>query len=404
MITPDAIVQSPLVTPWVDPQSGVTSYLLASVAPLQQSFYFVNQSFSADGRYLWFYCAFPPGGKANYGRMLGVADFETGEIRHFPETQFLDASPMVDAATGEAYWASGESIWKRGPQPEAACVLVNELPKSLTNGRTPWRIATHLTKSADGRGLGLDVTLGRETHVGYAPLNGGPIEIWQTLHAGFNHAQFSPTDPDLLLLCQDSYVDVVTGEIPQFDNRLWLIRRGGKAAPIYQPIDGGSAKVLAHSTHQDAPPRMVDDGPKMHGHEWWAADGRRVYFVHYGQGVKSVELPANGELRETLIWAWRPVSHAHCNAAGTLFVGDAQPPAQRVYSKVIFFNAATGREIEIASHMPHPDPLIKRYHVHPHPQFCLGDQFICYTTNVRGQIDVALARVEELVARTGDSD
>lgn len=44
-----------------DPESGVESWILTDgVAPYQQAFYFVNDSFSGDGRYLWFYCGFPP--------------------------------------------------------------------------------------------------------------------------------------------------------------------------------------------------------------------------------------------------------------------------------------------------------------------------------------------------------
>jgi hypothetical protein len=74
-----------LFTPVTHPESGVTIYVLTRrVAPLQQGFYFVNNSMSDDGRYLWFHCAFPP----SLGRTLGVVDFQTGEVRHFPETQF----------------------------------------------------------------------------------------------------------------------------------------------------------------------------------------------------------------------------------------------------------------------------------------------------------------------------
>ena len=45
---------SNLFTPVTHPESGVTSYvLMRRVAPAQQGFYFVNDSMSADGRYLW---------------------------------------------------------------------------------------------------------------------------------------------------------------------------------------------------------------------------------------------------------------------------------------------------------------------------------------------------------------
>ena len=56
------ILKSDLFTPWTDPDSGVTSYILSKkVAPVQENFYFVNDPMDQNGSYLWFYCAFPPG-------------------------------------------------------------------------------------------------------------------------------------------------------------------------------------------------------------------------------------------------------------------------------------------------------------------------------------------------------
>ena len=37
------------------------------------------------------------------------------------------------------------------------------------------------------------------------------------------------------------------------------------------------------------------------------------------------------------------------------------------------------------------------YHIHPHPQFCGGDRYVCYTTNVLGMVDIAFAPVETLL-------
>ena len=71
--------QSKLFTPCTDPESGVTVYVLTEkVAPVQEAFYFVNDSMDADGRYLWFYCAFPPSGSAAQGRTLGVEEVAWG--------------------------------------------------------------------------------------------------------------------------------------------------------------------------------------------------------------------------------------------------------------------------------------------------------------------------------------
>ena len=68
-----------LFTPIIQPETGVTIYVLSrKVAPVQEAFYFSNESMTPDGRYLWFYCAFPPSGTAAQGRTLGVVDFATG--------------------------------------------------------------------------------------------------------------------------------------------------------------------------------------------------------------------------------------------------------------------------------------------------------------------------------------
>ncbi|MBL8992372.1 MAG: hypothetical protein JNM63_03475, partial [Spirochaetia bacterium] len=87
---------SKLFKPWKDPQSGITSWILdVRVAPLQQSFYFTNASYTDDGSRYWFYCAFPPSGSHNRGRCLASIDFVGDKLQLYPETQFLDASPAI---------------------------------------------------------------------------------------------------------------------------------------------------------------------------------------------------------------------------------------------------------------------------------------------------------------------
>lgn len=372
---------SSLFASWKDPASGIESHLLARhAASLQQSFYYTNPSFSDDGRFLWIYCAFPPAGNANQGRSLAVVDFQLQEIRHCPETGFLDASPAVDPATGEVYWCSGVEIWKRGPLASDQPVLVNRFPQALALNRRPWRLATHLTFSADRKSLNIDAEIGRQFFVGHAPLDGGEVVIWQELDRAYNHGQFSPSDPDLQLVNQDSAVDPVTGACPNYENRMWLIRRGEKIRPIF--------------------PDAAASDAGMHGHEWWSADGRHVWYIHYGRGVMRVD-PFKPEPRPELMWASDTVSHAHADATESYVVADCQPGAATGISKVIFYNRKTGREVSIVSHMPYPPDALRRYHVHPHPQFCLHDRYICYTTTVLGRVDVALVSVQSLVALTG---
>jgi hypothetical protein len=65
---------------------------------------------------------------------------------------------------------------------------------------------------------------------------------------------------------------------------------------------------------------------------------------------------------------------------------------------IAFFNIKTDKEVRIVTELP---PYSRRpYHVHPHPQFCVNDRYICYTTNVLGTADVALVSVAQLIAAT----
>jgi hypothetical protein len=41
-----------------------------------------------------------------------------------------------------------------------------------------------------------------------------------------------------------------------------------------------------------------------------------------------------------------------------------------------------------------------RYHIDPHPRFCGSDRFVVFTTTVRGEVDLAVVRVDDLIDRT----
>lgn len=366
---------SSLFHKWRDPKSGVESFLLeGAAAPFQQSFYYVNPSLTDNGRYYWFYCAFPPSGSSNTGRSLAVADFWTGKIRHYPETQFLDASPLVDLTTGEIYWCSQLEIWKRGPEPESQAVRVNSFPAAIVNRRHVACLSTHLTFSADHKAVNIDAQIGREWYLGHAPLDGSPVVIWKKFDRMFHHAQFSPADPDLQLIAQDYSVDPSTGKECGVDQRLWLLRRGEEPETLYP---GG--------------------GSEMQGHEWWSADGQRVWYVHYHHGIEYLDIR---ERKPVCVWPLETVSHGHVDAAERYVVADFLPPEKPEERRVAFYNRATGREIDIVSHLPQTPVGQEKYHVHAHPQFCYGDRYICYTTTVRGRVDVAFVSVESLVTAT----
>jgi hypothetical protein len=41
-----------------------------------------------------------------------------------------------------------------------------------------------------------------------------------------------------------------------------------------------------------------------------------------------------------------------------------------------------------------------QYHIDPHPRFCLVDQYVVFTTTIRGEIDLVMANTADLIERT----
>ena len=362
-----------LFTPFTHPESGVTFHILTrKVAPVQQGFYFVNDSMSADGRYLWFHCAFPPSGTAAAGRTLGVVDFQAGEVRHFPETQFCEASPFVDARSGVVYWQSDRTVWKRGPEAQAPVERVNAVPDDLIGGRRVLRAATHLTLSADGKELFIDLGLEMQWLFGSLPVNGGDFQLWHRFDRLYDHAQFSPTDPDEALFAEEFHADPITGLTFPITNRMWVIRRGQKPRPILRE-------------------------PKWVTHEWWDADGKHVWCV-WGNDTWRVRV-ADGEVEK--IAFPRHCWHSHSSRDGRLIVGDSNNGFFRgCASTVHFMNRNTGKVIVLAEHTERTDYAGRNYHIDPHPRFCCNDRYVVFTTTVRGEVDVAIVPTAELVRAT----
>lgn len=369
---------------WADPKSRVRSFILTGrVAPLQQSFYFVNPSMTNDGRYLWFYCAFPPAGDANYGRTLGVVDFEYGQIYHYPETQFLDASPMVDLDTGEVYWCNKSDIWKRGPRPQDRPQHIAKFPENLKKGAIH-RIATHLTRSPNKEELCFDAEIGNRSYVGTVSLKTGKFSLWQEFDRCYNHAQFNPQDPNLILLAQDYYFNKVTGKMGRIERdkegklkRMWIIRRGQQAVPIKPKWKSAS-------------------------HEWWSADGNYIYYIDRSKGTVRINRHTGEKLLVNPYGRW----HGHSSKDNRFFVADNIADENGYYrgcaANILFYNRKTRQKVDIVTKAPalssHEKPSV--YHVDPHPQFVNNDKYIVYTTSVFGSIDVAIVKTSDLIAAT----
>jgi hypothetical protein len=362
-----------LFTPIVQPESGVTIYVLSrKVAPVQEAFYFSNASMTPDGRCLWFYCAFPPSGTAAQGRTLGLVDFATGAVRHFPETQFNHASPFVDPVNGSVTWGMGAGLWRRGPGANDPVEFINAIPDERIGARPVARIATHLTRSEDGKEFFVDAHIGMQYVFGTLPVDGGPFEEWYSFERNYNHAQINPTDPDEVLFAQENHGDPITGLTFKIENRLWIMRRGGKPRPILRE-------------------------PLWVTHEWWDPDGKHVWCV-WGNETWKVRV-SDGEVEKIPFphHTW----HSHSSYNGEYIIGDSNTRFYRgCPSSVHFMNRKTGKLVKLVENPERTDYVGRSYHIDPHPRFNCSDQYVVFTTTIRGEIDVAVASVQDLVERT----
>ncbi|MFO7870216.1 MAG: hypothetical protein R6V03_02150 [Kiritimatiellia bacterium] len=371
--------KSSLFTPHTCKESGVISHILTErVAPVQEAFYFVNDGSSRDGRYLWFYCAYPPSGTAHQGRTLGVVNFETETVRNYPETQFSEASPYVVPETGEVFWGLNGKYWRRRPEPEGEVKKIGELPADWTGDRRVLRSATHLTRSADGKEIFIDCGFELQWRFGSLSIETGEMTPWRRFDRLHNHAQFSPTDPDMALFAQENHRDPVTGLTFRITDRMHLIRRGEAPRPLFP-------------------------NPTRATHEWWDSDGRHVWYIAWQNGHHSV-WRASTETAETAeVWpgtGW----HAHDSGDGRAVVADHVDNPGGFYrgaaSSVHFLNRETGGTVCVARNPARTDYAGKYYHIDPHPRFLGGGRYIIFTTTVLGNVDLALVSVDELFKKT----
>lgn len=356
---------------WVDPQSGIESFVLTErVAPVQQSFYFTNVGISPDEKWMWFYAAFPP---ATY-RTLGAVGLDPTDpqILHFPSAQFSSVSPMVAPESDSAYFCLGRSVWRQPlvGEPEVICALDGE----FVNRRAFGPLATHLTMSADGKYFLLDGAVGGHWFVGLGDRESGEVRILKELARNYNHAQFSTTDPELFLIAQDWWHDHVSGQYFDYDHRIWLMDVGQTRFEPLCPTDWyrhGSAAT----------------------HEWWSADGL-ICWVDYREGVFEYDLE-----RRQACKVWQgPLCHAHCDPSRQYWCADQSPYTWKEKPcEVRFYDRAAGREINIVTALPLPPYGYGQYHLDPHPQFSPKGTWVIYTTTVQGKVDVALTPVQGIL-------
>lgn len=365
-----------------DPKSGVPYYLLtAKAATYQQGFYFINNSMTKDGRYLWFYASFPPVFSSEL-RQLGVIDFEQDEIYLLNDTLFSGAV-HIDADTGTAYFPWENRIFRRAPQKDAK---TEEIAAAPTKGYVS-HITEHLSMTRDEKEVFLTVREGNKNfYIGTLEFETGKFTKWADTFFNPGHGQFNPADDNLAYVCCNNHFDLETGEkngVPVLEDgtlgRMWLAKRDGTLTCIHP--------TLNYATH-----------------EWWSADGRHLYYCNPG-GIWAYDYKAD---THTNIHKCRPW-HAFSSRDDSMFVYDEvvfdkfDVWYRGCPAKVKFYNCKTQKMIEIASYLPAngftPDHPCN-YHIDPHPRFTENEKYVVYTTSEMGGADLAMVNVDDLKRMT----
>ena len=360
----------------VDGVTGAVSFLLNErVAPFQRGLYYATPSISADGRWLWFRAVWPP---SRGGHLAAVClDAAQPRLVALPVT-IGGGQPLLLPEGDAAYVAIGDGIYRVTLDGRAEPVL--RMPAEIIANRRLAHLAGDLTLSADGRYLLLESQIGNCWLISLGELATGRVLPLRSFFRCYHHAVFSPTDPELLLLCQGPWHDEISGEKGNIDIRIWLMdTRQTRFEPLFGDL------WFNHNC--------------MSCHEWWTADGK-VQWVDYDDGIHEADAYESPR-RRSLIWPHRDLCHGQCDRSLRYIVADENPYGRCADRpcRILLLDRRSGRETALCSDAglpPIADPADWRsYHLDPHPHFSPDGQAVVYTTCQRGMVDVAVAPVEQ---------
>jgi oligogalacturonide lyase len=238
---------------WTDPETGHRVMRLSRLPGESQSFYFHQNAFTREGDKMVF-----SNTDTNRARNLFTLDWRTRKIEFLTDGG-INSGEIVAPKGRQAYYMREGMIYATHLDTRATRTVA-KLPRG-------WRVVTinaDETRLAGAFGNGTaEMTRGKPRsywfeaiHAAKLPHQLFTVEIASgkvdVIHRGndwFNHVQFSPTDPALLMFCHEGPWHLV--------DRIWNVR-----------TDGSDLRLM----HQ----RGITN--EIAGHEFWSSDGATIWY------------------------------------------------------------------------------------------------------------------------------
>jgi oligogalacturonide lyase len=389
---------------WLDSDTGHRVIRLSRLPGQSESFYFHQNAFTANGDKMVF-----ANTSANHSRDFVVFDWRSRAIERLTDggtnrgevvapksrrlfymsdgvvyATHLDTHATKEIARLPAGWrgltVNGDETLLAGAYGQGAAEISRDQPRSY------WFKAIHDAKLPHLL-FTLEIVTGR-------------TNVFHRGNDWFNHLQFSPTDPSLLMFCHEGTWQLV--------DRIWNIR-----------TDGSGLRLMHERTVTN----------EIAGHEFWSPDGKRVWFdlqIPRGQKfflagtpVRDFPLPkgeGQGERKGSLGESAVPISasaaelrypidrdqwsvHFNISHDGKLFAGDGGAPNMVAH-------ASNGKWLWLFT--PQTDGTLKAEHLvnmskhdyslEPNVNFTPDGKWVVFRGNFDGSAQVYTVEVAKSVA------
>ena len=396
---------SKLFVEYVDPTSGVVSYLLRPglIEDSHRQLYFTSKSMTEDGRFLVVNCAcneyaafdvYRPKRELKFaGSRLAVVDMLTETVHRLYDIP--GQIPFLDVDNDELFYARFDArdpsknwLFKRellkDPTKE---IPVCRMPEELTKGAKRVSYYCHLTLSGDRTLAFLDSRVDDDHVQGVLNLTTGAYTKWHDAGLkNISHGQINPLRNDIALCCWECVPWTDSKGVVHDELRNWPKKHPTEPYPRLQLCEPGKltmvpATISRYATHE----RWDEQGEGF----YWCAHGVYYHDLATGEQTKLSPIGTHAFLSRDRRYVVAD------NPVGGWWRGCAW--------QVYFHNRETDRGVYLFARRPAmcTKKAESRLHPDPHPQFVCGDRYvICTINHADGHMDYAVTPVADLVKRT----